>query len=379
MKIKHLFLSLGLAGALGFGVFAGLSMKGQVKEAKAVDYSGSIIVQKNDNDMKYTGSKLVAYFFDSDSHNGWGPAVANTGNKYQQYSWTLDFEPTTIIMLRVDSEKWDSADPWKEIFCRTGNVTLGDDILWMNGNSNESSGHGTFSLDAAVKGGATDSWTEATVQVPLDHVKTNGNIIEAYAEVNLPANTYFKVLKAGSTWCGNYTAHSSIASNLTGGGESNIHNTAAATYEFYFDYENLTTYITDPVLAAADEWAQDFLEGGCSATMADWDDHGTEFKKLSAESKALFTAIASGGNEDGSYIEQAVARYDLVEIRYGKTAYEEFMGREAAGKLNPKASNMISRLTDQPTFSILAVVVISSTIVLAVGGLFLLKKKRESK
>ena len=67
------------------GALAVANAKGSKKaeSVKADTYSGSVIIQKNDNDMKYTGSKLVAYFFDDNSHSGWGTAVGNTSNKYQ--------------------------------------------------------------------------------------------------------------------------------------------------------------------------------------------------------------------------------------------------------------------------------------------------------
>ena len=102
MKLKHSFTVFGLVAMLGLGVGVGLaSRNAPAQEAKAT-YDGSVIIQKNDDDMKYTGSKLVAYFFDSSSHTGWGSAVANTGNKYQEYSWSLTFDPETIVVLRVN-------------------------------------------------------------------------------------------------------------------------------------------------------------------------------------------------------------------------------------------------------------------------------------
>jgi len=333
MKFKHVVASLSLAMFAAFGVAAGLSMKKEAKAVKADEsYSGSIIVQKNDNDAKWDGCNLVGYLFDNNSNSTWGTVVSNTSNKYQEYSWSLSFNPTTIIMVRVPtnwSSSWDN--PWWDgnggIYARTGNVTISTtDVIWMAGNAKEGSNWGTYELDAAVVGGDSDSWTgEPTVNVALSGVKVSGgNKLEAFGSVSLGADKYFKVVKEGSEWCGAYTAHSSIASNFSNSEVAgNIHNIEAGTYEFYFDYDAKTTYITDPARAAADEFAQSFLDktvGYCSGSEA-------ISEGVQAELKGEYDALHD--------IEGAQALFYGAEVKRGKGVdYESFASQALSRYVN---------------------------------------------
>ena len=143
MKKSKILKLFSLAAFAMAGAFALASAKGSEKaEVKADVYSGSVIIQKNDNDAKWDGCYLASYMFDDNSHSTWGPKVANTSAKYQVYEWSgLSFSPTKIIMLRVPSN-WDTSweNPWWDgeggIYARTGNVTLSTtDVIWMAGNA----------------------------------------------------------------------------------------------------------------------------------------------------------------------------------------------------------------------------------------------------
>lgn len=367
------------------GALAVANAKGSKKaeSVKADTYSGSVIIQKNDNDAKWDGCSMVAYFFDNDSHNGWGSKVANTSNKYQVYTWDLSFDPTSIIVLRVDKD-WSESDPW-HWFSRTGNVTLATtDVIWMNGDSQEGdsgSKWGTYTVDAVIKGGASDTWSSPTVDQKLSNYKINGSgNLEAYGSVSLPANTYFKAVKTGSTWIGAYTAHTSIQSNLENSEAGNIHNTAAASYEFYFDYDAETLYITDPIRAAADEWAQEFLSVNCVATMAQWSVQGARFGAMDSGAKALFVAEPHIDHkaEATSYIAQAVQRYDYVIQRYGTGTYTDFMGRIDAGKISAGSLSYLDAnyTNNNPTNLIVIVSIVSLISASTLVGLIVIKKRK---
>ena len=289
-------------------------------------YSGSVIIEKSDTDARWDGCYLASYLFDS-SHSAWGPKVANTNSHYQKYSWSgLSFDPTTIIMLRVPSN-WDSSwgNPWWDgeggIYARTGNVQLSKaNCIWMKGDSKEGDEHskwGTYNATASIKGFDKAEGGSQILDVALPTLKINGNdVLEVFGEVTLAADTYFKVVKGGAIWCNSFSTHSSIASNfelVEEGTDHNIHCKAAGTYEFYFAYNDAQLYITDPVLAAADEWAQYFLaNSGCDSTgenlPSGWNDCATEYAKLSGGAKDL--VYGTTAKADGSFIEQAVARYD---------------------------------------------------------------------
>ena len=111
--------------------------------------------------------------------------------------------------------------------------------------------------------------------------------------------------------------------------------------------------------------------------MANWTDHASSYAGLSNESKQLFLDVAENGNESGTFVEQAVARYDLVEKRYGKTAYAEFMGRESAGKLSPKAAgNLVPVANGGSGFSVgIAAIATISVVAVAISGGLILRRK----
>lgn len=383
-RLLKLFSALAL---LGGGAFALSQVKKEAESVVADSYSGSTIIQKNDTDAKWDGCYLAGYLFD-DSHSVWGPKVANTSNKYQTYSWSgLSFNPTKIIMLRVPSN-WESTwdNPWWSgdggIYARTGNVTLNStDVIWMAGNATEGSNWGTYQVDAAVKGGASDSWSVATVDTKLTSVKVSAsNALEVYGSVTLPADTYFKVVKEDKDWYGGYTADSSIQSNLSGGGANNIHNTAAATYDFYFDYDGHSIYITDPVLAAADEWAQSFLGENCTATKSGWSSSATSYAALSSGAKSLLSGQEHIDHKDSasSFVEQAVQRYDYVIERFGTNPYNDFMGRVTAGKVTPGPQGIRGsyELAQESSNLVVIVAIISVISVSTLAALIVIKKRR---
>ncbi len=376
MKLKtKLFVALSACALVG-GASAGLMASKDAVEAKAADtFDGKIIIKKNDNDMKWTGSKLVGYLFDDSSHNAWGNPVANDGKTYQEYTWSnLNFEPTKIIILRVASD-WTSG--WT-CYCRTGNISLADaDVVWMHGDAKEENDNnhwGIYSTETIVKSESNASIAE------LENLKiaSNGEAIETWGSVTLTDNQKFYISATvdGDKKYNNYSCIDAISSNLSKNGNF-IQVTDAATYELYFDFDAKTTFITDPVLANADEWAQEFLKGGCSSTMANWTDHASSYAGLSNESKQLFLDVAENGNESGTFVEQAVARYDLVEKRYGKTAYAEFMGRESAGKLSPKAAgNLVPVANGGSGFSVgIAAIATISVVAVAISGGLILRRK----
>ena len=373
------------------GALAVANAKGSKKaeSVKADTYSGSVIIQKNDNDAKWDGCYLASYLFD-DSHNTWGPKVANTSAKYQTYSWSgVSFNPTTIIMLRVPSN-WESSwdNPWWAgeggIYARTGNVTLSStDVIWMAGNANESSNWGTYQLDAVVKGYDKDSDGAEVVSTPLSGVKISddGSKVEAYGSVSLPADTYFKVLKEGTVWCGSYDGPDVVKSNLSGGGSSNIHNTEAANYEIFFDYDGLSSWITDPVLAEADQWAHDFLTVNCQATLAQWSTMSARYiSGMSGGAQALLAGeehVAHNVEVTGN-IKQAVQRYDYVIERYGTSTYNDFMGRVEAGKVIPGslAALDVNYNNNNPTNLIVIVSIVSLISASTLVGLIVIKKRK---
>ncbi|MBO7614509.1 MAG: hypothetical protein J6T15_02255 [Bacilli bacterium] len=365
MKKGKLFLALGLSFAFAFVAGRALNIRDEVKAVKADTpaYSGSFFVQKNDGDMKYTGSKLVAHFFDNSEpqNTAWGEAVWNTEHTYQKYEWSLNFEPTQFIVLRVDGNNWNVSNPWGNVWCRTGNINLADsDVVWMAGNASEGGNWGVYSMETLV----IDDGGVQLAELDDYKVKPNGEGLEAFGKVSFEDNQKFYIKKTidGDNQYNNYSCLDGISSNLRYFGNY-IEVLEAATYELYFDFNGNTTYLTDPVVAEADEWSQAFLGTECSDSKSGWGTYASTYAALSPEAQALLAAKEHIGKDDATDTEitRAIQRYDYVLQRYGVNAantdedgYADFMGRVAAGKISlaPRAFTMAigEELTDSNTF-----------------------------
>jgi hypothetical protein len=395
-SILKLFSLLTFAAAGAFAVAAAKgSKKAEVAKAETtidIGNSGTIMLQLNTAEWKSSGSKIGLYMFNNSvSKSAWGNLVTPSGSsRFVEYSYSLDFTPAQCIAFRfapgvetMGEWCWEN-DRGNEAIWATTNDTDFNNVVWLGNYFPDSkwTESGAYDLSAVVKGGSSGSWSEATVDTQLTHVKVNGSDnLEVYGEVILPAGTYFKVVKgSGSgTWCGAYSAHSSIQSNLSGGGESNIHNSAAATYEFYFDYDGESVYITDPVMAEADEWAQYFLSHvGCDSKgislPSGWSACAEEYGKLSGDAKNLI--YGSTAKEDGSYIEQAVARYDYAVAHHASlTKFIVNSSSVARASINLEFVNDIYSTT-QSSNLIIIVSIVSLISASTLVGLIVLKKRK---
>lgn len=127
------------------------------------------------------------------------------------------------------------------------------------------------------------------------------------------------------------------------------------------------------------DFANDFLDGtgcnskGTSAPTVNWTTMSNKFDILFTEDQNAFK-IATG-SETGTKIEQAVARYDYILNKYGKTAYPDFMKRNLSSYAGINRIAMSVLKQDSSTVLIVAIVFTSTA--LAVGGYFFLRKRKE--
>ena len=389
MKKRKLFLALGLSFAFTFAVGKALNIREEVKVVKADTpaYSGKFFIQKNDSDSKYTGSKFVAHFFDNGSpqNTGWGEAVWNDGHTYQEYDWALNFQPTKFILLRVNGDAWSINDPWNNVWSRTGNMDMANaDVVWINKNAGEYSTNewGTYSMETLVK----DDGDVQLAELADKKVKPNGEGLEAFGEAVFEDNQKFYIKKTidGDAKYNNYSCLDAISGNLRYS-SNYIEVLEAATYELYFDFNGNTVYITDPVVAEADEWSQEFLKNECSGSKSGWGGYATSYAALSPEAQALLTGKEHIGNNDATDTEitRAVQRYDYVLQRYGvnsantdELGYEDFMGRVSAGKISaaPRQFASISEeITESDTITIL---LISVTLLTVAAGYLVIRRRK---
>lgn len=215
--------------------------------------------------------------------------------------------------------------------------------------------------------------------VVLDHYKRNlSNKSEHYNDgVELTAGDTFYI-----DFAGNHFDGYSTLTDLSGAFEKDgnlIKVKTTGSYAFYFDTssgaENL--YITDPAIAAADRWAQSFMNVTCDDNKEDWWNYRESYSELSYNTREFFrTAKHKSPDEDltsDSYVNQAVQRYDYVLSLYGTSTYSNFMNRTIYNLSGANANEL--KVTNTNTNTIVIIVGASATAILA-GALFLLKKKK---
>lgn len=133
-----------------------------------------------------------------------------------------------------------------------------------------------------------------------------------------------------------------------------------------------------------EQWCQDFLDNySCDSTgttapsTSDWDDFGLEF--LGLDSDLQLIAKNATADEEGTVIEQAMAKYDYVISKYGDLEdehgaklYDNFIERT----VQPLHSTRVNG-TINSTAATIVLAVISTISLTAVGGYFFLRKKKE--
>ncbi len=396
MNIKKLIGGIVLATTMTVGVGVGLGANfnsdGALKPAFAAGASGTISIDitgegwgDNAGDEYGNGQNISVYFWDNDSHSGWGSYVYAA---YQQYvvfvDYNLTFTPTGMKAVRYSN--WYSENDWKtDPWCSVEGHAWGKwnetDDLGFVANGNIIIASTSFTGYAYIEGkSAETSWSWQTI-ADLSNVKLNGsNHVEYYATLSVTQWEEFgaKIFSSFYGWdaC-TLSGHITDSDWLKNGDNIQYKGTSTISVNVYFDRNAGSVYIDNTYYAAANDWAQTFLGTNCDYTKSNWSSLATSYGSLHASTKAIFTGTASGGDESGEYYEQAVARYDYIERIYGKTSYTEFMGRESAGKLTPKAANF-SIIKTGNSNNLTALIIIGIALTTAVAGYFFLRKKREN-
>ena len=130
----------------------------------------------------------------------------------------------------------------------------------------------------------------------------------------------------------------------------------------------------------AEAFAETFLEkqlcdGGLTAPDVDtWNTLADLYgESLADEEKALFASAVS--DEEGTKVEQCVARYDYIVGKYGSDVYQDFMGRSPE-PLN-YGFNANKQMSEEAPAWICASTLLAATLVL--GGAFIAKRRKESR
>ena len=315
-------------------------------------------------------AKFAFYYFNATA-NGWSDFAVEMNGQDNIYlaSYELEFTPTNVIAVRLDSEatepdmdkKWNQTD--NLAYYPAGAVAI---TGWEQSQSNSSPLAITEGLDK---------------EVLLDNYKRNisGNPEHYNEEIVLKAGDEFEI-KLGSDLYHSFTTHKTVEGAFSLNGDK-IHVNTAGTYAFYFDATSHSLYITDPILAAADDWAQSFLGVNCDATKSNWKTLGETYAGLPAESKALFREAPH--TEPGAalvgFIALAVERYDLLLTQYGTGTYDDFMGRLDAGKLTLPSSTQNALFLNGDTRSMTILLVLAGVAAATLTGAIVYAKKRKNR
>lgn len=130
----------------------------------------------------------------------------------------------------------------------------------------------------------------------------------------------------------------------------------------------------------ASAFAEAFLkeplcDGGVTAPdVENWDNLAALYEEtLTEEDKAFFASAVP--DEEGTLVEQCVARYDYIVGKYGSDVYQDFMGR------SPEPLNygldVRSQMPEGTTAWVCAAGLLAATA--ALGGAYLVRRRRESR
>ena len=106
-----------------------------------------------------------------------------------------------------------------------------------------------------------------------------------------------------------------------------------------------------------------------------WSHITTKFNELSSGDKAsLKTAEALKG---GSTLQDALARYDHMMVRYNESGLTDFIGRFAEGGINYSVRGFTGTIDNGNNDLLIAIIIIASVSALAVGGYFFIRRKHQ--
>lgn len=391
MKFRKLLGGGLLAAVLALGGVAGLATHSESKSVSAGIESGVISIDMTGYWAESNECKLAMYFFDDNAgKNTWSDLFYfKTGTKYAELAYDIDFVPANMIAVRfskdVTTADWNQGDnKWNQTqnldYVKNGNIII--------------TGHNYGHVGTAYVSSDKSSWGN---KANLSGKKINeAGHIEYYSDnINFVDNEFFKIVRANDWYGDNFVELSPFVEDdfeiNSEGSDDNIKCLVGGTYSIYFDYEAKHIYINDPVAAAADAWAQQFLkgvtcDGDGSITKDEWSTLSGSYAVLDGDVKEVFEKIPlHGKDEGGTYAEKAVCRYDYIIIKYGIGAsapkHTDFMGRFGENGINknvPTAQAPISVFGSMDNSTpIMLVVIISIVSLTAVGGYIFLKRRKE--
>lgn len=399
MKLKKLIGGLILSSVLAAGVGVSVASHNEShKETRIVEAAtsnftvGSTVFFRSTLSWWYDASAATyAYFYnDSTSSNYW---------QKMNYNYFSD----NFAWCTVPSGTWSNV-----IFVRT-NGSSGWNNKW-NQTSNLSAGSGDCFV---VSGGGGDSCTgtwstfssQQTWQVgcgstltALSYRNDSEGAVFYSTSVSITEDSSLYIHRDAGTgaegWFKSQYFEEGTNSGIDkgyikkNGDDQDATVLKSGSLEFYVKMNSQLVWTQVPSSTEADSYAQEFLSiitcnsESVKFTIDKWNEvSGTEsveykYSQLTTGAKQLLqSAEASQG---GSNIEQCAARYDRILSKYGyvtgENDYHDFMGRTPAK--SGSGAILINSIVNGSTGSMIAIIAISSVSIAAIGGYFLLKKKK---
>ena len=325
------------------------------------------------SDWENDNAKFAFYYYNAaeETENGWSDFAVEMKGQDNIYlaSYELEFTPTNVIAVRLNKDATvpDMEKKWNQTQNLTYYPSGAVEITgWEQNDSNSS--------PLAITKGLGE-------EVLLDNYKRNfaGHPEHYNEEVVLKKGDEFEI-KLGDTSYHTFTTHDVVKDAFAPNG-SKIHVNKAGTYAFYFDATSHSLYITDPVLAAADEWAQAFLGANCEYTKKNWETLDEAYGDLPDKSKLLFQAVphSEPSAEVEGFIAKAVQRYDYVLVLYGKVSYADFMERTDVGALILPQPTPNALALNGDTRSMTILLVLAGVAAATLTGAIVYAKKRKNR
>ena len=387
MKIgRKFFLSTALVALFGVGAFAGVSSTEESKPAEvaeAANTSGSLIVKFASNHNWFqSGAKICAYITNDSSSVWTSLQTTSSSTLIYKFDYTVSFTPTKLIWVRMNpsetSGSWDSGKKWNQ----TGDLSWKEATFINNGWDNPSCSQWTVS--AQVRSNQVAGFGTKTTLKTIG-INSDGNP-EVSGSVALVENEEFKMLAGDGVWSGYYGRPAALSTAISGGSTTersdsnpNIKCLIAGTYDFYFDTETKRLWISRQDIVDADGWASYFLSNvGCDETgktlPTGWTSCKTAYNNLSDDAKNY--VYAGTADEGGDNLGRALARYDHAVKAHA--SLERFV-KNSSGTIRSSGAIYISPISETLSSSTgtIAIIVITSVSLIAVGGYFLFKKKHQ--
>ena len=391
MRKRNIFTIAIASLALTLGVGAGLKAN-KVEEVKAESVTYTYWVEFKSGcrwDSKVNDSKVKfgLHVWNSTTNSAYDTPLVELeeGIQFVKYSFTTDVNPNKAIAGRftnaATSFVWEGDD---KMLNRTDNLDFDQSNAWIELNS-YGSGTKWCTAYSYTMSQNVHLYVNGSEGVELsERIRGGDTHIEAYkTDVLLAQNDVFEIDENGTKYS-TTSVQPSIASNfdLTGSKPKCL---VAGSYDLYYDLDDNELWIQMAADAEAEAYADYFLAnftcggttgpnaGKVTAEEGTWGTLSSKWTPMSSGAKEYFNVQP---NEEGTKFQQVLARYKYVIEKYGTGTYNDFMGK---GYTKVDSNVLAPLVVESNSTNVALIIVIVSTISLvALGGFFFIKRKKEN-